>query len=117
MLWDISAIGFFYRRASMRNFMTCDKCGKAVVKKYGFKDLCNLCYTKSLNLSARQTMEMNKLKDELKQVKAMLKTLRTTIGNHKLSLKTAARVNEKLKAENKELESYFAHTIRIDRKG
>jgi uncharacterized Zn finger protein (UPF0148 family) len=85
----------------MKSFMTCDKCGKAVVKKYGFKDLCNLCYTKSLNLSARQTMEMNKLKDELKSVKAMLKTLRTTLANHKLSLKTAARKNEKLKADHR----------------
>jgi len=101
----------------MRNFMNCEKCGKAVVKKYGFKDMCNLCYTKSLNLSARQTMEMNKLKDELKSVKAMLKTLRTALGNHKGSLLTAARNNQKLKAENKELEAYFAHTIRIDRKG
>jgi hypothetical protein len=92
----------------MRNFMTCDKCGKAVVKKYGFKDLCNLCYTKSLNLSARQTLEMQKLKDELKQVKATLKTLRTTLGNHKLSLQTAARKNEKLKADNAQLESLWA---------
>jgi hypothetical protein len=97
----------------MRNFMTCDKCGKAVVKKYGYKDLCNLCYTKSLNLSARQTLEMQKLKDELKQVKAMLKTLRTTLGNHKLSLQTAARKNEKLKATNKELESYSSHLKKI----
>jgi hypothetical protein len=85
----------------MKNFMTCDKCGKQVVKKYGFKDLCNLCYTKSLNLSARQTLEMQKLKDELKSVKAMLKTLRTTLGNHKLSLKTARRNNEKLKADHR----------------
>ena len=68
--------------------MNCLKCGKAVVKKYGFKDLCNLCYTKSLNLSARGTAEMKKLKDELKQVKATLKTLRTTLSNHKLSLKS-----------------------------
>jgi len=96
----------------MKNFMTCDKCGKQVVKKYGFKDLCNLCYTKSLNLSARQTLEMNKLKDELKQVKATLKTLRTTLGNHKLSLQTAARKNEKLKADNAQLESYFAGTFK-----
>lgn len=101
----------------MRRSMNCVKCGKQVVKVYGFKDLCNLCHTKSLNLSARGTAEMKKLKDELQKVKATLKTLRTTLSNHKLSLKTAARVNEKLKAENKELESYFAHTIRIDRKG
>jgi hypothetical protein len=32
MLWDISAIGFFYRRARMKSFMTCDKCGKAMNK-------------------------------------------------------------------------------------
>jgi len=96
----------------MRNFMTCDKCGKQVVKKYGFKDMCNLCYTKSLNLSARQTMEMNKLKDELKSVKATLKTVRTSLSNHKGSLLTAARKNKKLKADNAQLESYFAVTFK-----
>jgi NMD protein affecting ribosome stability and mRNA decay len=101
----------------MKSFMTCAKCGKSVVKKYGFADMCNLCYTKSLNLSARQTMEMQKLKDELKLVKAMLKTLRTTLGNHKLSLQTAARKNEKLKAENNELESFFAVTFKEIGKG
>jgi len=97
----------------MRNFMNCERCGKQVVKKYGFKDLCNLCYVKSLNLSARQTMEMNKLKDELKSVKATLKTVRTSLSNHKLSLQTAARKNEKLKADNAQLTmSYFAGTFK-----
>ena len=96
----------------MRSFMNCVKCGKQVVKVYGFKDLCNLCYTKSLNLSARGTAEMKKLKDELKAVKATLKTLRTTLSNHKLSLKTAARKNEKLKADNAQLESYFVVTFK-----
>ena len=91
----------------MRSFMNCVKCGKQVVKVYGFKDLCNLCHTKSLNLSARGTAEMKKLKDELKAVKATLKTLRTTLSNHKLSLKTAARRNEKLKADNAQLESLW----------
>jgi len=101
----------------MRNFMNCEKCGKQVVKKYGFKDMCNLCYTKSLNLSARQTMEMNKLKDELKSVKATLKTLRTALGNHKGSLLTAARNNQKLKAQNKELEAFFAVSFKEIGKG
>ena len=31
----------------MRRFMNCVKCGKQVVKVYGYKDLCNLCHTKS----------------------------------------------------------------------
>ena len=96
----------------MRRSMNCVKCGKQVVKVYGFKDLCNLCYTKSLNLSARGTAEMKKLKDELKAVKATLKTLRTTLSNHKLSLKTAHRKNEKLKADNAQLESYFDVTFK-----
>jgi hypothetical protein len=95
--------------------MNCVKCGKAVVKKYGFKDMCNLCYTRSLNLTERGTAEMKKLKDELKKVKATLKTLRTAVSNHKISIQTAARTNKKLKAENDELESYFAHTIRISK--
>lgn len=96
----------------MRNFMSCAKCGKAVVKKYGFADMCNLCYTRKLNLSARQILEMQKLKDELKQVKATLKTLRTTLSNHKLSIQTAARKNEKLKVKNNELEAYFSVTFK-----
>ena len=87
------------------------------MKQYGLKDLCNLCYTRGLNLTARGSAELKRLKDELKEVKAKLSALRTTLANTKLSLKTAGRVNERLKAENKELEAYFAHTIRIDRKG
>jgi len=101
----------------MKRPIECSKCGKQIVKQYGLKDLCNLCYTRGLNLTARGTAELKRLKDELREVKAKLKKLRTTLANSKLLLKTAARVNEKLKAENKELEAYFAHTIRIDRKG
>jgi len=101
----------------MKRPIECAKCGRHIIKIYGYKDLCNLCHTKSLNLSARGTAELKKLRDELKEVKAKLSALRTTLANTKLSLKTAARVNEKLKAENKELEAYFANTIRIDRKG
>lgn len=97
--------------------INCAKCGMAIIKKYGHKDLCNSCHTKALNLTARGASEMKKLKDELKRVKATLKTLRTTVSNHKISIQTAARTNKKLRAENDELESYFAHTIRIDRKG
>lgn len=96
----------------MKNPMNCAKCGKEVVKMYGYKELCNLCYTKSLNLSARATAEIKKLRDELKEVKAKLKSLRTTLSNHRISLKTAARNNEKLKAENFELESFFAVTFK-----
>ena len=101
----------------MKRPIECSKCGKHIIKMYGLKDLCNICYTKGLNLSARGTAELKRLKDELMEVKAKLKALRTTLSNHKVSLKTAARVNEKLKLENNELEAYFAHTIRIDRKG
>ena len=96
----------------MRHSTNCLKCGKEVVKMYGHKDLCNLCYTRNLNLSARGVAEMKKLKDELKKVKATLKSLRTTLSNHRISLKTAARNNEKLKAENFELESFFAVTFK-----
>lgn len=92
----------------MKNPMNCAKCGKEVIKMYGYKELCNLCYTRNLNLSARGAAEIKKLRDELKEVKAKLKSLRTTLSNHRISLKTAARNNEKLKAENFELESFFA---------
>ena len=69
----------------------------AIIKKYGHGNLCNLCYTKNLNLSARGTAELKKLRDELKRVKATLKTIRTAFSNHKLSLKAAARTNQKLR--------------------
>lgn len=100
----------------MKRPIECSKCGKKIVKMYGFKDLCNLCHTKGLNLSARGAAELKRLKDELRKVKAQLKSLRTTLSNHKVSLKTAARVNEKLKLENNELEAYFAHTIALSKK-
>jgi hypothetical protein len=96
----------------MKHSINCVKCGKEVVKMYGYKDLCNLCYTRGLNLSAQGTLELKKLRGELKQIKSTLKTLRTTLSNHRLSLKTAARNNEKLKAENSELESFFAVTFK-----
>lgn len=51
---------------------------------------------------------MKILRDELKQVKLTLNKLRTALGNHKLSLQTAFRKNEKLKAQNDEFESYFS---------
>jgi len=85
----------------MKRPIECSKCGKHIIKMYGYKDLCNLCHTKSLNLSARGAAELKKLKDELKEVKAKLKKLRTTLANTKLSLKTAARVNERLKADHR----------------
>lgn len=85
----------------MRASIICVKCGKQVVKMYGYKDLCNLCYTRSLNLTARGKAEMKKLKDELKEVKAKLKALRTTLANHKLVLKTAVRRYENLKADHR----------------
>ena len=85
----------------MKRPIECSKCGKHIIKMYGFKDLCNLCYTKGLNLSARGTAELKKLKDELKEVKAKLKALRNTLANTKLSLKTAARINERLKADHR----------------
>lgn len=100
----------------MKRPIECSKCGKHIIKMYGYKDLCNLCHTKGLNLSARGTAELKRIKDELRKVKAQLKSLRTTLSNHKVSLKTAARVNEKLKLENDELEAYFAHTIKLSRK-
>ena len=90
-------MGLFKTGRIMKRPMNCAKCGKEVIKMYGFADLCNLCYTKSLNLSARGAAEMKKLKDELKKVKATLKTLRTAVSNHKLSLKAAARTNQKLR--------------------
>ena len=96
----------------MKHSTNCVKCGKEVVKMYGYKDQCNLCYTRNLNLSARGVAEMKKLKDELKEVKATLKALRTTLSNHRLSLKTAARTNQKLKAQNNELEAYFSVTFK-----
>jgi len=96
----------------MRQSIQCVKCGKEVIKMYGYKDLCNLCYTRSLNLSEQGTLELKKLRGELKQIKATLKTLRTTLSNHRLSLKTAARNNEKLKATNNELEAFFAVTFK-----
>jgi NMD protein affecting ribosome stability and mRNA decay len=96
----------------MKHSINCVKCGKEVVKMYGYKDLCNLCYTVSLNLTERGTLELKKLRGELKQIKSTLKTLRTTLSNHRLSLKTAARNNEKLKATNNELESFFAVTFK-----
>ena len=85
----------------MKRPIECSKCGKSIIKIYGFKDLCNLCHTKWLNLTARGTTELKKLRDELKQVKAKLKSLRTTLANTKLSLKTAARINERLKADHR----------------
>jgi 5-bromo-4-chloroindolyl phosphate hydrolysis protein len=85
----------------MRASITCVKCGKQVVKMYGYKDLCNLCYTRSLNLTARGKAEMKKLKDELKEVKAKLRSLRTTLANTKLSLKRATRINERLEADHR----------------
>lgn len=85
----------------MKRPVECSKCGKQVAKQYGLKDLCNLCYTRGLNLTARGTAELKRLKDELMEVKAKLKALRTTLANTKLSLKTAARVNEKLKADHR----------------
>jgi len=81
----------------MKRPINCAKCGKEVIKMYGFADLCNLCHTKNLNLSARGAAEMKKLRDELKRVKATLKTLRTSVSNHKASLQTAARTNKKLR--------------------
>ena len=96
----------------MKHSTNCVKCGKKVIKMYGYKDLCNLCYTRNLNLSAKGAAEMKKLKDELKKVKATLKSLRTTLSNQRLSLKTAARNNQKLKAQNNELESFFSVTFK-----
>ena len=58
----------------MKHSTNCLKCGKEIVKMYGYKDQCNLCYTRNLNLCARGVAEMKKLKDELKKVKATLKT-------------------------------------------
>jgi len=81
----------------MKRPIECAKCGKHIIKMYGYKDLCNLCHTKSLNLSARGTAELKKLRDELREVKAKLRSLRTTLTNTKLSLKTAVRKHEKLK--------------------
>jgi len=77
--------------------INCSKCGTIVIKKYGHKDLCNSCHTKNLNLSARGKAEIKKLRDELKRVKAALRTIRTAFSNHKLSLKAAARTNQKLR--------------------
>jgi ribosomal protein L10 len=54
-----------------------------------------------LNLTARGKAEMKKLKDELKEVKAKLKALRNTLASKILSLKTATRINERLKADNR----------------
>jgi 5-bromo-4-chloroindolyl phosphate hydrolysis protein len=85
----------------MKRPIECAKCGKRIIKIYGYKDLCNLCHTKSLNLSARGTAELKKLRDELREVKAKLRSLRTTLTNTKLSLKNAARINEKLKADHR----------------
>lgn len=85
----------------MKRPIKCSKCGKQVVKKYGLKDLCNLCYTRSLNLTARGSAELKRLKDELREVRYKLKALRNTLANTKLSLKTAARVNERLKADHR----------------
>jgi hypothetical protein len=81
----------------MKRPIECSKCGKHIIKIYGYKDLCNLCHTKSLNLSARGAAELKKLRDELKEVKAKLNALRTTLNNTKLSLKTVVRKYEKLK--------------------
>lgn len=85
----------------MKRPIECSKCGKHIIKMYGFKDLCNLCYTKGLNLSARGTAELKKLKDELKEVKAKLKALRNTLANTKLSLNRATKINEKLKTDHR----------------
>lgn len=85
----------------MRSFMSCVKCGKGVVKKYGGEDLCNLCYLKGLNLSDRAALEIQKLKDELKEVKATLKKLRSTLFRNKVSLQTAAQTIENLKANHR----------------
>jgi len=85
----------------MKRPIECAKCAKKIIKIYGFKDLCNLCYTKGLNLSARGAAELKRLKDELKEVKAKLNSLRTTLANTKLSLKRAARINERLKADHR----------------
>lgn len=84
----------------MKRPIECSKCGKHIIKMYGYKDLCNLCHTKGLNLTARGTAELKKLKDELREVKAKLKALRTTLSNTKISLKRAARINERLKADH-----------------
>ena len=85
----------------MKRPIECSKCGKHIIKMYGLKDLCNLCYTKGLNLTARGTAELKKLKDELKEVKAKLKALRNTLANTKLSLNRAAKINERLKADHR----------------
>ena len=98
----------------MRRAISCTKCGKEIIKVYGLGDLCNACYTRGLNLSARGILEMKILRDELKQVKATLKKLRTTLGNQKLSLQTAFRKNEKLQLENEKLESDFEKQHRQD---
>jgi hypothetical protein len=84
----------------MKRPIECSKCGKHIIKMYGYKDLCNLCHTKSLNLSARGAAELKRINDELKEVKAKLNALRTTLANTKLSLKTAVRKYEKLKADH-----------------
>jgi hypothetical protein len=85
----------------MKRPIECSRCGKHIIKMYGLKDLCNLCHTKSLNLSARGAAELKRLNDELRKVKAQLKSLRTTLANTKLSLKNASRINEKLKADHR----------------
>jgi len=85
----------------MKRPIECSKCGKKIVKMYGYKDLCNLCHTKGLNLSARGAAELKRLNDELRKVKAQLKSLRTTLANTNRSLKTAAKVNERLKADHR----------------
>jgi len=92
----------------MRRAISCTQCGKEIIKVYGLGDICNACYTKRLNLSARGILEMKILRDELKQVKLTLKKLRTTLGNQKLSLQAAFRKNEKLKAES---DAYFSSMI------
>jgi hypothetical protein len=83
----------------MKRPIECSKCGEHIIKMYGYKDLCNLCHTKRLNLSAIGSAELKKLKGELNEVKAKLRSLRTTLANTKLSLKTSVRKYENLKAD------------------
>lgn len=80
--------------------MICNQCAKEIKKSYGTAKECSPCYIRRLNLSSRGLLEMQKLK-------ATIKTLRTQLSNMKVSLNTAFRKNEKLKAENDEWESDF----------